>query len=358
MHLKFFFSSLRKVYIIFFITVLFLNFSTSELKSSIFKVNDIEISEPFDLNFKKEKVIDKAFKEAFKQLIKMAVVSEEVTKLNNLKGYEIKNLIESFNIKDEKFIKNFYSAKFDVNFNKQNTLLFFEKKNIFPSIPRKKTVLLIPVYVDMQSNQISIFNDNIFYDNWNLNDERFFLLNYILPTEDIEDINLLLENSQSIERYNFEKTIEKYDLNDFIIVIIYKNYSELKILSKININNNLKIENQSFKNINIKDIKSLTEILINLKNTYENHWKDINKINTSLKLPLNISIDSSKYSKILKFENIIDDLDLVFSYEIARFDKDTIHYKLIYNGAPNKFLDDLDSRGMKINIENKNWKIE
>ena len=99
---------MRKVYIIFFITVLFLNFSTSELKASIFKVNDIEISEPFDLNFKKEKVIDKAFKEAFKQLIKMAVVSEEVTKLKNLEGYEIKNLIESFNIKDEKFIKNYY----------------------------------------------------------------------------------------------------------------------------------------------------------------------------------------------------------------------------------------------------------
>ena len=54
----------------------------------------------------------------------------------------------------------------------------------------------------------------------------------------------------------------------------------------------------------------------------------------------------------------MDDLDLVFSYEIAKFDKDTIYYKLIYNGAPNKFLDDLESRGMKINIENKNWKIE
>ena len=60
-----------------------------------------------------------------------------------LKGYEIKNLIESFNVKDEKFIKNFYSAKFDVNFNKQNTLLFFEKKNIFPSIPRKKKYIYI-----------------------------------------------------------------------------------------------------------------------------------------------------------------------------------------------------------------------
>ena len=151
---------------------------------------------------------------------------------------------------------------------------------------------------------------------------------------------------------------KKYDLKDFIIVIIYNNYNDLKILSKIKINNNLKIDNQTFKKINISDEKSLNETIIKLKNTYENHWKDINKINTSLKLPLNISIDASEYDKILKFENIMDDLDLVFSYEIAKFDKDTIYYKLIYNGAPNKFLDDLESRGIKINIENKNWKIE
>ena len=97
MHLKFFFSSLRKVYIIFFITVLFLNFSTSELKSSIFKVNDIEISEPFDLNFKKEKVIDKAFKEAFKQLIKMAVVWNVFNFLNSCdKEQRLSHFLKTF----------------------------------------------------------------------------------------------------------------------------------------------------------------------------------------------------------------------------------------------------------------------
>ena len=352
-------NNLNKLYIFFFYFVLFINInSISKASTNSFKINDLEISEPFGAKFNKEKVINRAFKDAFIELVSMITTSSDQKKIKKTSINTVKTLVDSFTMSNEKFIDDMYIVNFDVNFNKKKTLKFFETKNIFPSIPRKKTVLLIPVFVDIQSNQISIFNNNIFYDNWNLNEERFFLLNYILPTEDIEDINLLLENSQSIERYNFEKTIEKYDLNDFIIVIIYKNYSELKILSKININNNLKIENQSFKNINIKDIKSLTEILINLKNTYENHWKDINKINTSLKLPLNISIDSSKYSKILKFENIIDNLDLVFSYEIARFDKDTIHYKLIYNGAPNKFLDDLDSRGMKINIENKNWKIE
>ncbi len=141
MHLKISFLSLKKTYIIFFIALLFLNFSSTDLKSSIFSVNDIEITEPFELNFKKEKVVDKAFIEAFKRLMKMTVISSEETKLSRIKNNEIKNLIDSFKIKDERFIKNYYSAKFDVNFNKQNTLLFFEKKISFLLYLKKKVFL-------------------------------------------------------------------------------------------------------------------------------------------------------------------------------------------------------------------------
>ena len=56
MHLNISFLSLKRAYIIFFSTVLFFNFSSTELKSSIFSVNDIEITEPFELNFKKKKL--------------------------------------------------------------------------------------------------------------------------------------------------------------------------------------------------------------------------------------------------------------------------------------------------------------
>ena len=70
MYLNILFLNLKRAYIIFFSTVLFFNFSSTDLKSSIFSVNDIEITEPFELNFKKEKVVDKAFIEAFKRLMK------------------------------------------------------------------------------------------------------------------------------------------------------------------------------------------------------------------------------------------------------------------------------------------------
>ena len=143
MYLKKIIFSLKKTYIFFFITVLFLNFATLDTKGSIFKVNDIEISEPFELKFNKYTVIDKAFVEAFNQLSKMIVLSDQTKKIKNIKISEIKNLIDSFNIKNEKFIQNSYSANFEVNFNKQNTLLFFEKKKYISIYTSKKKYINI-----------------------------------------------------------------------------------------------------------------------------------------------------------------------------------------------------------------------
>ena len=352
-------SNLNKLYIFFFSIVLIINIiSISTSSASTFKIKDLEISEPFDVNFNKEKVINKAFKEAFIELISIITTSSDQNKIKKTSIAEVKSLIDSFTMNKERFVNNSYLVNFDVNFNKKNTLNFFEKKNIFPSIPQKKEILLIPVFVDLQSSQVSLFNDNIFYDTWNLKKERFFLLNYILPTEDLEDVNLILKNSDSIEEYDFKNIVKKYNLEDFIIVIIYKNFNELNILSKIQINNLSKIENQTFKEVNIEEDQSLNSILIELKNTYENYWKDLNKINTSIKLPLHVSVDSSEYKKILNLENVLDELDLVFSYEISQFDNEMIYYKIIYNGPPNKFLIDLKTKGIVIDTQKQNWKIE
>jgi len=352
-------NNLNKLYIFFFSFVLFINIiSYSNSSENYFKVKEIEITNPFNTNFNKEKVINKGFKVAFFQMISMIATTTDQKKIKKTSIDEIKNLIDSFTVSDEMFINDLYKVKFDVNFNKKNTLKFFEKKNIFPSIPKKKEVLLIPVYVDIDKNHISLFNNNIFYNIWNLDKKDFFLLKYILPTEDLEDINFILENKNSIEEYDFKKIIKKYDLNDFIIIIINKNFKELKILSKINLNNNSKIQNQTFKEIEIGNDEVLSKIILQLKNSYEDYWKSLNEINTSIKVPLTISLDAKEYRKILNFEKTISELDLVFSYEISYFNSEIIYYKLIYNGSPNKFISDLKQKNIDVDLNKKIWKLK
>ena len=259
---------------------------------------------------------------------------------------------------NERFVNETYIVNFDVNFNKKNTLSFFEKRNIFPSIPIKKNLVLIPVLVDLQTEDVFLFNNNMFYKKWNNENKRFNLLNYLLLTEDIEDLNLISLNSKSIEDYDFKRIIKKYDMEDYIIVIIYKNKKELQILSKMNLNQTFMVNNKKFNNIDLLDEKDFSLVLQEIKIIYENYWKKINQINTSLKLPLTISIDANQYDKIIILEDALNNLDLVNNFEIIKFNNKNIYIKIIYNGPPNKFIKQMKSENILINTEKQIWKIK
>ena len=357
MNLNISFLNLKRAYIIFFSTVLFFNFSSTELKSSIFSVNDIEITEPFELNFKKEKVVDKAFIEAFKRLMKMTVISSEEIKLSRIKNNEIKNLIDSFKIKDERFIKNYYSAKFDVNFNKQNTLLFFEKKNIFPSLPKKKSIFILPILIDTTNTTVNLFNQNPFFFKWLDGTSKHFLLDYILPTEDIDIINTLNQNIENLENYNYSNIINKYNVKDFIVCLIFQDNDKIKVLSKITINNNEKIQNNIYNNINLDNENELTSLIISIKNNYEDNWKKINQINRSVKLPLNISVDANDYQKNKLFKDFLNNTEFVSNFFIKDFNNKKINYRIIFNGSPARFLDLCNKNNILIDTTNQIWQL-
>ena len=357
MYLKKIIFSLKKTYIFFFITLLFLNFTTSDVKASIFKVDDIKISEPFELKFNRYTVIDRAFVEAFDQLSKMIVLSDQEKKLKNTKISEIKNLIDSFNIKNEKFIQNSYSANFEVNFNKQNTLLFFEKKNIFPSIPRKKNILILPIFIDLDLQTVNLFNQNPFFKEWVLNKKNYHLLNYILPNEDIDVISELNKNINNLEDYNYENIIKKYNFNEYIITLIYKENNNIKVFSKIKINNNTKIHSFRVEGINISKLDHLNDLINEIKNIYEDNWKLNNQINRSVKLPINISIISDDYDKNMKFENFLKYNELVAEFFIRDFDNQKVNYKIIFNGSPKQFLKIINNNGININTSKQIWEI-
>jgi len=353
------FFKLQKVYIFFISLVLFIIFfSTSFLNANPFKVSDIEISSPFKLNFNKNRVLDEGFRVAFLNLISMITTSDDRNKVKNTSLKEVKSMIDSFTISDEKFIKNEYSAKLETTFNKKKALTFLEKNNIFPSTPLRNKVLLIPIMVDLEKDEIYFFTNNIFYNKWNSETKNYHLLEYLLPSEDIEDLNNIQQTSSSIENYDFTDLINKYDLQDYIVSIIFKDGNEIKVLSKINLNNSLKVHNQKFEKINLNDEKDFEIILENLKTTYENHWKKNNEINTSIKLPLTISIDSTEYDKIQDLEKMLNSTDLVSNFYILKFNNKNTYYKIIYNGSPKTFFNDINKRSLDLIIVDNVWTIK
>ena len=350
---------LQKVYIFFISIVLFIIiFSTTYLYANTFRVSDIEISSPFELNFKKSSVIDEGFKASFSNLLSMITTSGDKDKIKNIQLKEIKGMVDSFTISDEKFINNVYFAKLETTFNKKKILFFLENKNIFPSIGVTNKILLIPILVDVEKDNIYLFNNNIFYKKWNEKNKSYYLLDYLLPTEDLDDLNKIQEMSSSIENYDFTSLITKYDLKDYIVSIIFKNKQEIKVLSRINFNDSLKLDNTKFAKINLNDEDDFEIILENLKNIYENYWKKNNQINTSIKLPLTISINSNDYIKIQNLERILKDNDLISSFFILKFDSQNTYYKIIYNGSPKTFLNDMAKKKIDLMTENNIWTVK
>ena len=348
-----------KLYIYFLLIALFkIFFSTSFLQASTFEVKNTQISKKFDINFDKNKVIDVGFKIAFDNLILKIAKSNDYSKLKKVSINNLKTMIDTFSIKEERFIDNIYYANIDVSFNKKKIYNFFEKQNIFPSLPKEKKILLIPILINEDINEISLFSENIFFRNWVDKEKSNFQLNYILPVDDLDDIKIIKENINFIEEYNFKEIINKYSIDSHIVSLIYKDKDQLKVLSKINLKDELIIDNQIFENKDFNNDKQLNEIINKLKIIYEDYWKEENQINTSIKLPLSVSISSKDQKKINYFEKSLSRLDLISEYYIYKFDSQNTYYRIIFNGTPKIFLSRMQSFGLQLDIQKKIWKLK
>ncbi len=345
------FGNLKLLYNFFlFLALINIFFSTGKSHAKIFAINDIEISTPFEINFNKNEIIDKGFVEAFNELILSIVQSKDQVKLKNTPISQIKGMIETFSIIEEKFIDEVYYLTLNVSFNKKNIFDLLESKNVFPSLPLRKNFLFIPVFVDQNKNQVSMFSENILFTSWNLNNKKYSLLNYILPTQDLDDYSLIKKNINNLETYDFKEIINKYNMNDHIIMIVFKNNNKIRVLNQ---KNNLK--NLNYGEVNFENENEIFEFIDNLKLVYEDFWKSQNQINTSVKLSLNISINNSNNIKLNKFEKILSNMDLIYNFYIYKFDNKNTFYKVIFNGTPDKFLKVMGEQNYNFEIKNKIW---
>ena len=333
-------------------------FSTDKIEAKSFEINDIDISRPFEINFNKNEVIDEGFEKAYDFLISLIVNSTDKKKINNTNLREIKGMIESFTIKEERFIDEIYYVNLGVTFNKKKVFNYLESKNIFPSIPKKNKFLFIPIIIDEDKKDLLIFYNNKIYETWNTFENKSHLIKYILPTEDLEDLRLLKSKYDTIEEHDFKEITNKYDLDDSIVALIFRNQKELRILSRINLDGEVTLQNVTFSKMNLNDNKNIKSIIKNLKLIYEDFWKIQNQINTSIRLTLNIKVENTENSQVMNLEKNLNEIDLIYDFSIFKFDKEFTYYQIIFNGTPNIFLKKMSDKNYKFNTQNKIWTLK
>ena len=353
----------KKIYSYLYILFLFLvfnftEFSTNNAFSKNFVISEVNIKERYNLSFDKSKVIDKGFLKAFNILIKKILEKKDQAKIKNISIENVKYLIDNFSILDETFENQNYQGTLEVQFDRKKIIKFLDKKKIFSSLPNEIDVFLLPILIDSKNNELYYLNQNIFFNLWNDVYESHFLVKYILPNEDIEDHLIIKKNLNNLENYNFNEIIKKYNLENYVILILLKDDNKLRLYSKINFENKNMLLNKNFNNVDISNKTFIKNIILEIKNTYEDRWKSLNKLNTTIELPIRLSVDSNNVELSNKLEKTLMKLDFVSDFKIERFNNDEIIYKIIFNSTPQRFLENIMISGFKIDTTKSIWKIK
>ena len=127
-------------YIFIFLTAtifLFITPTKSFSEENVFTINNVKVNGIVDLNFSREKYLDKAFSNSFDILMTKILLKRDLNKMNDIKLEQIKNLISSFQIIEETYSKDEYKINIKILYNDKRVKKLLSKKKYFVFTTRK-----------------------------------------------------------------------------------------------------------------------------------------------------------------------------------------------------------------------------
>ena len=126
-----FINKTLKQYIFIFITsiiLLFISTTKSFSEEDVFTINDIKVKGAIDVNFSRDKYLNRAFSISFDTMMNKILLISDLKKVEKLKLKEIKNLIKSFKILEESYREDIYRAELRVIYSEKRVKEFLRKK--------------------------------------------------------------------------------------------------------------------------------------------------------------------------------------------------------------------------------------
>ena len=350
-------KSREYIFIILFATILLLvSFSKSFSEDNIFVVDKVEVNGTIDLNFSREKYINKGFLESFRLLTSKILVSRDLDKVSNIKLKKIKSLINSFQIIDEIYISNEYKLILRISYSDDKIKKFLRQKNISFSQPKKISAIFFPILII--NDEIKNFDENFFYSNWNSVQIENESINFILPIDELDDSFKIREMKNRIEDIEISSLVNKYDIKNYTFAIIDYNNENFKIHIKTKFEENKMSKNIFYKISNINDKKELNLILIDLKMQITDLWKEANVVNLLLPLSIKIKLENKNLLNLDKLKNALSSISIVDSYFLEEFDINNSYFKIYYYGNPKKLTTELLKFGYKLKNAQGHWELK
>ena len=340
---------------IFVILVVFFKTETLLSKNNLFNVNNIELEK--NENTSNNYLANQAIQKGFDELINKILLREDIKKLSDLNLPSIKQLVTYYQVSkslDEK--KNIELANFSITFDKEKIHELFYKRNILYSEILDKDLFVLPVLI--KNNEVFVFNNNFFYQNWNevLDDD---LIEFILPLENIEIIQEINKNRNNLIDIELDSLFKEYPSKNLALILIEdtetknkKVYFKTKIQGKnISKNLNFKKQNQNTNDLN-RDIIKMSKIEIT------NLVKSENLIDIRTPSFINAKLSFNKKTNIVKFNSRIRNIDLVENIYVQDFNKDFMNLRIKYLGKLEKVINQLESKNIRLELVDEKWVLE
>jgi len=331
----------------------FVIFSKSFSQENVFIINNVKVEEAINVNFSRDKYINKAFLNSFKILMSKILLSKDLDKIRNIKLDKIKNLINSFQILEESYRNDVYKATFKIFYNNTKVMELLKQKNISFSQPKNISAVFFPVL--FINEEIEDFYENFFYKQWATVEIKNELINFILPLEDLDDISRIKEMKNRIEELNIDDFVNKYDIKNYVFTLMHYQNKQLNIYVKTNFNNNKTSKNITYELSDIKNELKLNDILKDLKEQITEIWKKENVINLSSPLLIKIKFQHRNLRDLDKLKNTFYKISIIDNYSLEEFNINNSFFKIYYYGNPKRLRTELLKFGYQLNNDQGHW---
>ncbi len=340
---------------IIFILIIFFKTGNLLSENNLFNVNNIELEKK--VKTPNKTLANQAIKSAFDQLVKKILLKEDSKKLSGMDISLIKELVMYYQVSDisKKKEGNKEFVNFNVTFDKDKIHnLFFEKRISYADISDKELNVL-PILI--KDNEIYIFNNNFFYNNWN---EIYSsnLIDFILPLENIEIIQEINKNRNNLLNIQNKKIFSEFKNKNTALIFIEDSKDKNK---RAYLNANIESKNIS-KSIIFKDhdlsLQELNKkIILETKRELINLIKLENLIDIGTPSFINVKLNINRKKNLKELNSRIKNIDLIENIFVQEFNKDHVKLKIKYLGNLDKMMKKLQNKNINLELINDQWII-
>ena len=343
--------------IIFFSLIILFFIKTQNVFSDIgtFTVDNIKVTGKItDQNYR-NKYLRVGLRNAFEKLIISIIGKENQKELLSTDSNTIKSLTSHYRITEEEILENEYNLQLSVTFDRDLVSRFLLNKNISYSEIKKLEMIIYPIMI--KNSQLAVFSQNKFFEEWN-NEEYFENISFILPVENLDDIDFVKRNLNKLEEIDLSRLVDNYEIKNSTILILRYDEKILNVFLKTNLEGVKKSKKIDFRLEDLENKQVTNNIIRNLQYYINELWKEENLIDIAAPSYLTINTKMKDLASLKKVIDKIKNISLINNYSVEELDNNSAKIKIKFFDKIKNLQNSLIDNGFDFKISNNEWIVQ